>query len=425
MLLLTHFSPLIHGLISMILAGNFVGTAGQLSHKLDTIQIASKDALTCADNVKQGPAFIAMGGGGAPSYNEIALEKNIRYFQRTLCVLGYRPEKADAYFANGNDGKATVRYLDKRGKQRFKVPEIPYLKGASTRTNLQAALQQLGQQRPPSVFLYFTGHGFRNHADLENNTFMLWERDGLSVQQFVSLLNRLPPDLPVVTVMTQCYAGSFANLIYQDGAPTTQVALQTRCGFFATIKTKPSVGCTPEVNEADYRDYSSSFFAGLSGYNRLGKPIALADYNRDRQVSYAEAHAFAKVDGETTDLPISTLEAWLQRQAETKGVVQKILDQPIAQLLKTARPEQAYVVSSLVQKYGFSPQVSLKDAKDQNVKRLEQTSDHIQNAYLQRLRMELINIGMEHQLRSTANTSAIAILDKLIQCESGFWNPEI
>jgi hypothetical protein len=156
----------------------------------------------------------------------------------------------------------------------------------------------------------------------------------------------------------------------------------------------------------------------------LGKPIALADYNRDRRVSYAEAHAFAKVDGETTDLPISTLEAWLQRQAETQGVVQKILDQPIAQLLKTARPEQAYVVSSLVQKYGFSPQVRLKDAKEQNVKQLEQTSDHIQNAYLQRLRMELINIGMEHQLRLTANTAATSILDKLIQCESGSWNPD-
>jgi hypothetical protein len=72
------------------------------------------------------------------------------------------------------------------------------------------------------------------------------------------------------------------------------------------------VGCTPAVNEADYRDYSSSFFAGLSGRDRTGKPVPSADYDGDGKVSYAEAHAFAKVDEYTTDLPISTSETWLQ-----------------------------------------------------------------------------------------------------------------
>ncbi|NJN20892.1 MAG: hypothetical protein HC812_06460 [Leptolyngbya sp. RL_3_1] len=95
-------------------------------------------------------------------------------------------------------------------------------------------------------------------------------------------------------MMAQCFSGAFANLIYEGGDPEGPVALQTRCGFFATVETRPSVGCTPLVNEADYEDYSSSFFAGLSGRDRVGNPAPSADYDQDGQVTYAEAHAFTK-----------------------------------------------------------------------------------------------------------------------------------
>ncbi|MGH2415037.1 MAG: Caspase domain-containing protein, partial [Microcystaceae cyanobacterium] len=290
------------------------------------------------------PNFLAVGGGGAPSYNEIALEKNILYFQRTLKQMGYDPSSATIFFANGNDGQATVRYLDNQGQERFKSPKIPHLKAAATLKNFQRWIQQTANQtnqRP--LFLYFTGHGSLNHQDSDNNALFLWHEDYLSVRQLANLFDRLPQNTQIVTMMAQCFAGSFANIIYQGGIPGTSVALQTRCGFFATVSTKPSVGCTPEVDEADYQDYSSSFFAGLSGVDRIGKPVASADYNRDGHIAYAEAHAFAKVDEQTTDLPISTSEVWLQRQVG-EADLERILRQPIAEWRKIARPEQQYVI---------------------------------------------------------------------------------
>ena len=148
------------------------------------------------------------------------------------------------------------------------------------------------------------------------------------------MLDKMPTQTSVVTMMAQCFSGSFANFIYEGGDTKRPVALQTRCGFFATIKTLPSVGCTPEVNEADYRDYSSSFFAGLSGRDRIGKAVNSADYNKDGRVAYAEAHAFAKVDEESIDLPISTSEAWLQRQFSQQQQT-AILSQPISKILQT------------------------------------------------------------------------------------------
>ncbi len=408
-------------LITNLALGTFIGWQLPVINPNST-GVNAQVAATCQGQ-KQNQAqqektnFLAFGGGPAPSANEIAIEKNILYFQRTLSAMGYNPSQASTFFANGNDGQATVRYLDSSGQQQFKVPQIPNLNGASTMANLERSIQDLSKN-PKSIFLYFTGHGIPNPEDIDNNAFLLWNKELLTVQQFATMLDSLPDQTPVVTMMSQCFAGSFANLIYQGGDPKRPVALQTRCGFFATVKTRPSVGCTPAVNEADYRDYSSSFFAGLSGRSRTGQPVSSADYNKDGRVSYAEAHAFAKVDEKTTDWPISTSEAWLQNQAD-KITQQAILSRPIAELLQRSRPEQSYAVNSIAKMFDFNLQKSLL-ANLQGLDRSKIETEE-QKAYIIRLGMELTNIGMEKQIRSSQNSQAIATLDKLIKCESSSW----
>lgn len=367
----------------------------------------------------QPTRFLVFGGGGSPKQNEIALEKNVLYFQRTLQALGHQPQQATVFFANGNDGRATVRYLDPNNRERYKVPQIPGVQGATSLNNLQAWMQQTKQAgQPANLFFYFTGHGALNEKDNDNNGLILWQNRELSVQSFSRLLDQLPRDSTVVTMMAQCYAGSFANFIYDQGNPQGSIALQTRCGFFATIKTQPSVGCTPAVNEADYRDYSSSFFAGLSGRARTGESVTSADYNQDGRISYSEAHAFAKVDERSTDLPISTSEAWLQKQA-TAAQQQAVVEQPIAHLLQTARPEQSYVIQALVQIFGLNLQKSYAD----NIKTLEgyRLRSDEQEAYLVRLGMELLNVSMEQQIRQRGDRAAVEILDRLLKCESESW----
>ncbi|MEL7512402.1 MAG: Caspase domain-containing protein, partial [Cyanobacteria bacterium J06554_3] len=172
-----------------------------------------------------------------------------------------------------------------------------------------------------------------------------------------------------------------------------------------------------EVNEADYKDYSSSFFAGLTGRDRIGNLTANTDYNQDGKVSYAEAHAFAKVDGETTDWPISTVEAWLQRQASNADA-REILETPIEELGAIARPEQQHVITSLTALTDFATNQSYADNARQTVQPAENT---VAQAYLKRLEMELINIGMERTLRERQNSEDIATLEKLINCEAGQW----
>ena len=219
-------------------------------------------------------------------------------------------------------------------------------------------------------------------------------------------------------MMAQCFSGSFANYIYENGDPNKPLTKQTRCGFFATIKTLPSVGCTPEVNEADYKDYSSSFFAGLSGVSRMGQKVDSADYNKDGRVSYSEAHGFAKVDEKTTDLPVSTSEVLLQQKASEEDINQ-LLNTPIIDLEKLANPQQKYVLNSLVKLLGFDEQKSYLETLE-NINPYQKTTQ-VEQAYRIRLLMELLNVRMEQKIRQSNNQEEIAILERLIDCESSSW----
>ena len=380
----------------------------------------TKDNLEPCEPKTSEPNFLVIGGGATPQSNEIALEKNILYFQRTLNNMGFQSPSTSIFFANGNNGEASIRYLNPQREEKFKVPNIPNLNGSANLTNVRGWINNINQNQSTDkpIFLYFTGHGILNEKNSDNNALMLWNNTPVTVANLSNLLNNLPQDSHIVTMMAQCFSGSFANYIYRNGDPEQPLVKQTRCGFFATIKTLPSVGCTPEVNEADYRDYSSSFFAGLSGVNRIGEVVASADYNQDGRVSYSEAHAFAKVDKKTPDLPVSTSEVWLQQKA-TEEDLEVVLKTPILDLERKARPQQKYVITSLVNLFQLDP----KKSYIENIEALEsyQLATDAQRAYKIRLLMELLNIKMEDKIRRSNEQSEIAILDRLIDCESSSW----
>jgi hypothetical protein len=371
--------------------------------KSDTTQCKTESTTT----------FLVLGGGGAPSYNEIALEKNLLYFQRSLCKMGYTPKQAKIFFANGNNGEATIRYIDEDKKERYKPPSIPDLNGSSTYRNLKNSLLEDQSMKP--LFFYFTGHGLQNKNNNNDNSIILWNKQYVSVKQLAKILDQMPSQKPFVTMMSQCYSGSFTNLIYKNGDQIQPIAKQRRCGFFATIKTLPSVGCTPEVDEADYQDYSSSFYAGLTGVNRVNQPVPSADYNSNGKISYNEAHAYAKIDDKSTDLPISTSEAWLQDRESLQNR-DVIVNQPIASLLVNARPEQRFVVNSMIKLLNINSDLSFTSNKKVLI-----PNDETQYTYLERLRMELTNIFMERQIRKSGDRSSINIIDRLVECESGSW----
>jgi len=64
---------------------------------------------------------------------------------------------------------------------------------------------------------------------------------------------------------------------------------------------------------------------------------------------------------------------------------------------------------------------SFRNSKDFLTTKPEKLETEVQQAYLTRLQMELINIGMEDRIRTSKNQVSINILNRLIKCESASW----
>ncbi|MEX0742703.1 MAG: hypothetical protein WD079_07875, partial [Phycisphaeraceae bacterium] len=74
-----------------------------------------------------------------------------------------------------------------------------------------------------------------------------------------------------------------------------------------------AAGCTSEIDEANYADYSTFFFAAALGKDRLGEPVTDADIDADGRVSLAEAHAYVLANADTIDVPMTTSAAFLRQ----------------------------------------------------------------------------------------------------------------
>src|SRR5579862_1642303 len=257
---------------------------------------------------------LVVGGGPDPRDNQVAIESNVRYFDRLLDPgVGRR-----ILFANGDATDKTVQYEDDSGTTRYRAPQLRQMDGPSRLASVQKEFDGLTRQvegDPGSrVLLYFTGHGSSNvESEYTNNRFDLWGDDELSVKRLAAYLDELPRKTPVTVVMVQCFSGAFGNLIFQDGDPTEDLSDRPICGFFAAIAPRMAAGCTPSIDEADYQDFTGYFFGALTGVDRLGHRISGADYNHDGRVTMDEAYAYALIHDDSIDTPTCSSDTFLRR----------------------------------------------------------------------------------------------------------------
>ncbi|HWL10163.1 MAG TPA: hypothetical protein VNQ76_17290, partial [Planctomicrobium sp.] len=198
------------------------------------------------------------------------------------------------------------------------------------------------------------GRSSRREA-FANNILHLWKRTDLSVTEWTEKLDKLPTDVPIIAVMVQCYSGGFGNFVFKGGNPANGLAGHARAGFFSTVPDRVAAGCTPKVNEAEYREYSSYFFEALCGESRTGQPVTSPDYDQDGQTSFLEAHAYTVLTADTIDIPVRTTDVYL-RQVSTINGKEGLLtaNSPITALLAYANPTERAVVEGLSQRFDLT-----------------------------------------------------------------------
>lgn len=403
--------------------------------------------------------FLTIGGGYGPAGNQASIESNVLFLQRTVDELYGSEAEYEIYFADGSDPKPDVQYIDAELVERcpaahrlmsivlgsydaiglrYRDHRIGNVQGPTEPRPLRRRLIRFGRQLEAGdrLIVYVTGHGGAadtssdygdydyeydeegekwvarssaspedNNSDQYNTSFYLWDREEVSAVKFDRWLDRIPPEIEVVLVMVQCYAGGFANSIFLRHDAELGLTPHRRCGFFAQVHDRGAAGCTPEANEADYQEFSSFFWAALGGKTRTGDAIEPPDYNHDGAVSFAEAHAYAVAESDTIDIPTTTSEALLRTYSRLgrEGVdATQDSDQGIASSFLGLFGKQPEAADS-------APQSSLLVARGE-VSRLTELARPEQKAILQ-------SLGEKLKLAQPATVEAIRLLLTQVQGE--------
>jgi len=378
--------------------------------------------LTLASVAPAKDYILTVGGGYSPSGNQVSLEKNVLFFSRVLEQAGPEGAEQTILFADGDDPRRDLQYHDPEAPlprawdllarifeetdhldERYRDHDIPNLSGASTPGNLRAWFESVAPRLTADdrVLIYVTAHGGSSEDKKRprNTTLYFWDKETVDVAEFAGLLDKLPAEVPVVAVMVQCHSGGFADLIFNRGDESRGVAPHDRCGFFATVPSRSAAGCTPDIDEADYREYSSEFWAAILGRTRTGESAGQADYDGDGRVTFAEAHAYVLVHSDTIDIPVKTTDVFLrayssenpkspptlaakdgaEEDADSDGektatalrpVAPLTADSPVESLLAAADQSDRVVIEGLSQRLGFSRPDRAEEARDES-KRVE------------------------------------------------------
>lgn len=278
--------------------------------------------------------FWIIGGGPTPSASEAQIELNVQWVVESI-----REMVPDAFvhvfYANGTGtGPATVERVGELDEEMTEFEPLARVFGAGEEnrlryrphriedveggTSAEGLMDELGRQLETlepgdqGMFIY-NGHGSWS-PDRSENALRLWGESALDVREFEELLGRVDPRVPIRFVFTQCYSGAFERAVHPDAQATLDLAEGNRCGFFAESEDRLSEGCSASIRIGDYRDYTTYFFAALTGRTRLGEPVSeRVDWDADGRITPLDAHLHALVEGRNADLPRSTSEVYLER----------------------------------------------------------------------------------------------------------------
>ena len=329
--------------------------------------------LCVVTQVRSADYFLTVGGGYAPTGNQISLEKNVHFFQHLL-EARYPASQVqhDIFFSDGDDPGRDLQYVDADARlprvnlllatifrktnylnHRYRSHQVPGVTGATTRSNLADWFVEEGAQLKAGdrLLVYVTAHGGKSKDKKrpENTQLFLLNNQPILMTELTKHLDKISAEVPVVVVMVQCYSGGFANVIFKDGDSSKGLAQPNRCGFYATVQTRPAAGCTPDINEENYHEYSSYFWAAILGATRTGQAVSSCDYNEDGVVSFSEAHAYALLTSSTIDISVKTSDAFLRAYSEypkpgSKGSRRKRRrdERPPQPLVRLWHPDSAF-----------------------------------------------------------------------------------
>lgn len=289
---------------------------------LITLFVLSLGRASAADRL------LLIGGGPNPEDSQVSIELNVAWIQELMSHYNFSSERL--LFTAGNDNNAIKDISENltspeisgtwhplarlMGQQNdaavhFRHNNLTSVDGSTHATNfkhtLNSEVASLGKN--DSLLVVYQGHGGRNSSNPLENTLKLWGDTPVDALTFNTILSQRRPGTTVRSILPQCFSGGFAHTPEQNAGYASHDRLT--CGFYSVPPNRESEGCTRSVDDRDYRDYSSYFFAALTGTTRQGDSARLAT----KTPTLLDAHHWAYIHAWSSDLPFSSSEHFLQQ----------------------------------------------------------------------------------------------------------------
>jgi len=266
---------------------------------------------------------LLINGGRDPSSNYLS---HLQHLQRMVDVLrrrGVPAERIHVFSADGEDPGADLAtrssapkdfwLIEETSLGRTLKPSVELVDTAWRGARLQPArleslrawFERAGLEIPAGdrLLIFVTDHGGQARKGAGSGTISLWRED-LTVTDFRGLLDRLQPRVQVVTVMSQCYSGAFADLMYER---TGSEPSGSTCGFFSTSARNKAYGCYPESREDDRVGYAFEMIDALA-----------------RHSTVSHAHAQAVQSDSTPDMPRKTSDVYLAKLVASEASARRM-----------------------------------------------------------------------------------------------------
>ena len=299
--------------------------------------------------------FLTIGGGYDVTGNQLSLEKNILFQQSVLAAQ--RPDKPpyEVWFADGNDPHPDVQCRDpevRRDLPRSRGESWPRCSAMPTRWTSCIATMKCPSLKGPAdlkarrssgfaelasevksgdrVIIYVAGHGGRAKRPERRRAaksapnrirttrcFYFWNTEPVTASEFTGWLDRFPRDARSRARDGAVLRGRFCAHDFRPGRrergtcrPMRGADSSPRCTIAAPpaarpMRTRPTTKNTAATSGARWPASRASARRSTS-----------ADYDKNGQVSFAEAHAYAMIESDTIDVPVRTSGALLRQYSQ-------------------------------------------------------------------------------------------------------------
>ncbi len=272
-------------------------------------------------------AWVAIGGGSSPANNEISMEDDLLLFRQV-----FDPQRGTMLYSGGPHTR-TVRVLGTRRPDpvrstlawlmsdnganfgSFRATRLRGIHAASV-SNVLKALTHANQTStggPTTVFV--ATHGDRGASPWDTGI-ALWGNDILTVADLAQFLSNQHQAPPQQWIVNSCYAGGFAELMFDDVGQERTPSQGPRCGVYATTWDRESTGCDPNPDRNAHHTYGRYLLEALRGHDVDGH-VRTSDIDLDGngQIGLAEAHAYVRLTLPTRDVPTSSSDRFLRIHA--------------------------------------------------------------------------------------------------------------